>query len=62
MLRPTPLTWVPRKAKTSYEWRNRRRRVNHRLLKDDLELSGKDDNKVDSLVQTVPFVIAKILK
>lgn len=38
VLRPTPLTLVPRKAKRSYEWRNRRCRVNHRLLKDDLDI------------------------
>ena len=48
-----PLSLVLRKVKSAYEFKDRRRKINHLLFMDDLKLYGKSDSQIDSLVKTV---------
>ena len=48
-----PLTLTLRKGAASYEWGNKEFRINHLLLMDDLKLFAKNQDQIDSLVQTV---------
>ena len=48
-----PLTFLLRKVKASYEWNRKEFKLNHLLFMDDLQLFGKRDDQIDSLVQTV---------
>ena len=47
-----PLSLVLRKMKPSYEFTNKEK-INHLLFMDDLKLFAKNENGIDSLVQTV---------
>ena len=48
-----PLSLVLRKVKSAYEFKDRRRKINHLSFMDDLKLYGKSDSQIDSLVKTV---------
>ncbi|XP_063595812.1 uncharacterized protein LOC134772704 [Penaeus indicus] len=48
-----PLTLILRKVAASYEWGNKEFRINHLLFMDDLKLFAKNQDQIDSLVQTV---------
>jgi len=48
-----PLSFLLRKVKASYEWGRKEFTLNHLLFMDDLKLFGKNDEQIDSLVQTV---------
>ena len=48
-----PLSLVLRKVKAAYEFKDKRRKINHLLFMDDLKLYGKSDTQIDSLVKTV---------
>ena len=48
-----PLTLILRKVTASYEWGNKEFRINHLLFMDDLKLFAKNQDQIDSLVQTV---------
>ena len=48
-----PLTLTLRKVAASYEWGNKEFRINHLLFMDDLKLFAKNQDQIDSLVQTV---------
>ena len=48
-----PLSLLLRKMKASYEWGKKEFKVNHLLFMDDLKLFGKNEDQIDSLVQTV---------
>ena len=48
-----PLTLTLRKVAASYERGNKEFRINHLLFMDDLKLFGKNQDQIDSLVQTV---------
>ena len=47
-----PLTIILRRCKAAYEFKENER-INHLLFMDDLKLYGKDENQIDSLIQTV---------
>ena len=53
-----PLSLLLRKVKASYEWGQGDFNINHLLFMDDLKLFGKNENQIDSLVQTV-FVFSQ---
>jgi len=48
-----PLSFLLGKVKASYEWGRKEFTLNHLLFMDDLKLFGKNDEQIDSLVQTV---------
>ncbi len=48
-----PLTLILRKVAAFYEWGDKEFRVNHLLFMDDLKLFAKNQDQIDSLVQTV---------
>ena len=48
-----PLSLVLRKVKAAYEFKDKRRKINHLLFMDDLKLYGKSDTQIDSLVKIV---------
>ena len=48
-----PLSLLLRKVNASYEWSKGTFKINHLLFMDDLKLFGKNENQIDSLVQTV---------
>ena len=48
-----PLSLVLRKVKAAYEFKDRRRKINHLLFMDDLKLYSKSDTQIDWLVRTV---------
>ena len=48
-----PLTLTLRKVAAFYEWGNKEFRINHLLFMDDLKLFAKNQDQIDSLVQTV---------
>ena len=48
-----PLTLTLRKVAACYEWSNKEFRNNHPLLMDNLKLFAKNQDQIDSLVQTV---------
>ena len=52
-----PLTIILRQCKAAYEFKQKER-INHLLFMDDLKLYGKDENQIDSLIQTV-FVFSR---
>ena len=49
----TPLSLLLRKVKAFYEWDRKEFKLNHLLFMDDLKLSGKSEDQIDSLKQTV---------
>ena len=51
-----PLTLVLRKIKMGYDLGGGNGMVNHLLFMDDLKLYGKNENQVDSLIQSVRIV------
>ena len=53
MLYLIPLSLVLRKVKAGYEFKDRKRRINHLLFMDDLKLYGKNDTQIYSFVKTV---------
>ena len=48
-----PLSFPLGKVKASYEWCRKELKLNHLLFMDDLELFGKSDEQIDSLVKKV---------
>ena len=48
-----PLTWLLRRAKSGYNWGNKKLKLNHLLFMDDLKLFTKSKNQIEFLVQTV---------
>ena len=52
-----PLTIILRQCKAAYEFKQKEK-INHLLFMDDLKLYGKDENQIDSLIQTV-FVFSR---
>ncbi len=48
-----PLSLVLRKVNACYEWGKREYKLNHLLFMDDLKLFGKNEEQIDSLVNTV---------
>ena len=48
-----PLTWLLRRAKTGYEWRNKGFKLNHLLFMDDLKLFAESKSEIDSLIQSL---------
>ena len=48
-----PLTLLLRKIKAGYEWERKQFKINHLLFMDDLKLFGKNEDQIDSLVNTV---------
>ena len=48
-----PMSMVLRKAKAGYEFKDRETKINHLLFMDDLKLYGKNEDQIDSLIQTV---------
>ena len=48
-----PLTYVLRETKMGYQMEKGGPKLNHMLFMDDLKLFGKNNNEIDSLVQTV---------
>ena len=51
-----PLTLVLRKVKAGYDLGNGNGVINHLLFMDDLKVYGKNQNQVDTLVQTIRVV------
>ena len=50
-----PLTLVLRQTKVSYEVKKVGKKINHLLFMDDLKLFPKNEDQIDSLVNTVNF-------
>ena len=48
-----PLSLILRKAKTAYKFSGSKKKINHLLFIDDLELYGCREKGLDSLVQTI---------
>ena len=48
-----PLTFVLRQTKASYELKKGGKKINHLLFMDDLKLFAKNEDQIDSLVNTV---------
>ena len=48
-----PLSLVLRKVNACYEWGKKEYKLNHLLFMDDLKLFGKNEEQIDSLVNTV---------
>ena len=48
-----PLTLVLRQTKPSYEVKKGGKKINHVLFMDDLKLFVKNEDKIDSLINTV---------
>ena len=48
-----PLSLVLRKVNACYEWGKKECKLNHLLFMDDLKLFGKNEEQIDSLVNTV---------
>ena len=48
-----PLSLILRKSKEAYEFSESKKKVNHLLFMDDLELDSRSEKGLDSLVQTV---------
>ena len=48
-----PLSLVLRKVNSCYEWGKKEYKLNHLLFMDDLKLFGKNEEQIDSLVNTV---------
>ena len=48
-----PLSLLLRKTGMGYEWCERQLKINHLLFMDDLKLFGKNQNQIDSLLNTV---------
>ena len=48
-----PLTLVLRQTKASYELKKGGKKINHLLFMDDLKLFAKNEDQIDSLVNTV---------
>ena len=48
-----PLTVILRKVGAGYEWKNKALQTNHLLFMDDLKLFGKNEDQINSLVNTV---------
>ena len=48
-----PLTLVLRQPKTSYELKKGGKKINHLPFMDDLKLFAKNEDQIDSLVNTV---------
>ena len=48
-----PLTLLLRKMKAGYDLGGRQGKINHLLFMDDLKLYGKNENQIDTLVQSV---------
>ena len=48
-----PLTLASRQTKASYEVKKEGRKINHLLFMDDLKLFAKNEDQIDSLVNTV---------
>ena len=48
-----PLTLLLRNTGMGYEWCDGKLKINHLLFMDDIKLSGKNQNQIDSLVNTV---------
>ena len=55
-----PVTIILRTLKQGYSFRKGKERLNHLLLMDDLELCGRNDNKIDSLVKVIKIVSGDI--
>ena len=51
-----PLTLVLRKMKAGYHLGEGKGMINHLLYMDDLKLYGKNENQIDSLVQSVRVI------
>ena len=51
------LSIILNKAKEGYSLGKERAKLNHLLFMDDLKLYGKDKNQLDSLVQTVRYLV-----
>ena len=51
-----PLTLVLRKVKAGYDLGDGNGVINHLLFMDDLKVYGKNQNQVDTLVQTIQVV------
>ena len=47
-----PLTFVLRQTKTSYELKKGGKKINHLLFMDDLKLFAKNQDQIDSVVNT----------
>ena len=47
------LSLLLRKTGIGYEWNRKRLKINHLLFMNDLKLFGKNQNQIDSLVNTV---------
>ena len=56
MLSLIPLTLVLRKVKAGYDLGDGNGVINHLLFMDDLKVYGKNQNQVDTLVQTIRVV------
>ena len=56
MLSLIPLTLVLRKVKVGYDLGNGNGVINHLLFMDDIKVYGKNQNQVDTLVQTIRVV------
>ena len=48
----TPLTFVLRQTKTSHELKKGGKKINHLLFMDDLKLFAKNQDQIDSVVNT----------
>ena len=48
-----PLTLASRQTKASYEVKKKGGEINHLLFMDDLKLFAKNEDQIDSLVNTV---------
>ena len=46
---------ILRKVAAFYEWGHKGSKINHLLFMDDLKVFSKNENQMDSLVQTVHF-------
>ena len=62
VLSMVPLTWLLKKAKAGYEWRNKGFKLNYFLFMDDLKLFPKTKNQIDSLLQIVHIFSEDIMQ